>query len=871
MYISQILNDYLNKHKVYNLIHYSFDDTSDGEVMHPLFIVTQHIIDSLIVQGYKRIGIVLPDNECGVMPMIVGKYFSNLLDETDYARCVLDSIEVGQHVRLGKAVVEFLGIDKINNKIRFRTDRNNPIEIECPINGLHHMFEKTEGAISSYKIWYAAQAEARNKIANSDGLIYELKAKRTSLQKTLMVLAAKNAFKEYVEQLYINKQSFDDVVSYGELNLNNDSKYELYNKGRLDCLPAISVSSKMEEIYYLLKDSEHRNEVFAVFSMVEKFDEVISNLDTLKKVLKFNLPFVAFVPESEFENCPMLLDMGFEMWHWKPSTMKSESLLVDLNLGTARSKKDIFGGLSERVNRAALSEFKLETVTNRMLRDLVYSIKELSQLASDGDSCLRHFVRRVWNFHNKLTYAICPIKEVVKSSFENELLEIVFLWEEQKRFYVKQQIETVADSILNRFDLLVSIEKSLKMKKIEDFIVQHKNADKSMLLLLPDKYEFIDETTEYFKSIQGGIDLRVSTLSNFYKQQDKEFASVDYLIVPWFDKREYLRIKQTYCYEYLTYVLYDFENKWREHYVKKFDECIPHETVKSVANEVRFNSEEILEKPIDDVFITETDSCDDISDYNTPSAIIRSTFVGTGVSQSSTNAVECIPVLLTKDKIAYFYPSHDVIDVTLLVDGESDRPIKKEATKLKKGDKILIRQSDKDIVKEKADELMAIHKEQNLRSKAEIWSVLLNAYAKNKTVSEVCTGLNAEGGECTLQQVRYWLSGEVIMPRDKDVLIAIGIAASNDLEIKALCDEYLNSIEQICAAGQKIQSYHQQAGKWLTNELKNKANEIKLINMSDDPSGEILGIGDIYIYTVEDVLEKELIERGKINKIEDMY
>ena len=154
-------------------------------------------------------------------------------------------------------------------------------------------------------------------------------------------------------------------------------------------------------------------------------------------------------------------------------------------------------------------------------------------------------------------------------------------------------------------------------------------------------------------------------------------------------------------------------------------------------------------------------------------------------------------MLLSEEKIAYFYPTHDVIDVTGLSKGDIDRPTKKDAIKLKRGDKILIRQSDKDIIREKADILMAQKGENDLRAQTEIWSTLLSVYAEHKSIVDVCRALNNEGGECTFQQVRYWLSGETIMPREKEVLIAIGIVASRVPELEEMCEKYLNVIDSI--------------------------------------------------------------------------
>ncbi len=884
MLVSQILEDYYKKYPIYKSIKFSVDSKCESENIHPLLILSQYIIDKLLSEGNNRVAIVLPDDECNVIPLIIAKYFSNIQNELDYAGNVLEDIDVGQHLRLGKAVVEFGGIiDTEEEKRRLRikderkyikliTGRKDQTTVYCPLNGVHYLFEKTEGALSLFAKWREARAEAESKLENTNSIITTLGVKRTTVRKTIALLSPKNDFKEFIETLYVNGQELENTITCGEIDLDSPSGFKLYNKGKLDCLPSISIMSKIEELYYLLKkDKSIEKQIFAIFSTIEKFDEIVNNPDTFKRILKYDIPFITFVSESEFENFPLLTDYGFELWHWKPSTMKSDALLVGEDKINVLNKKNIYGRFAERVNMAALSDFKLEIANNKKLRNLLRLISSLSTNLRDADNVLHQFVRRTWKFFNVLSTLICPIIGNVKEKLEMEFNEIREIWNTQKHFYSGQTIEKNVDEIFLNFTALLSEEKTAKLLQIEQFIFSINLQHKSVLVLLPDKYQFFKETFKYLSAIKGDGNIRFEYLQNFYSKIEKAYGKVDCLLVSWFDKDEYVHIKQSYCYENLCFVVYDFENKWRERYVMKIDECIPHDNIKHIAEKIDFSQEDIFDKPLDRVFVEGTKELDDISDYNISNTIIRSTFNHAGIDENLAEAIECVPIVLSNEKIAYFYPTHDVIDVTALARGDSDRPIKKNAVKLKKGDKILIRQSDKDIIKEKADILMAQNGESNLRSETEIWNTLLGIYANNRPIANVCKALNSEGGECTFQQVRYWLSGETIMPREKDILVAIGMVASNIPELKELSEKYLNLIDSIYIAGQKVRSYHQRAGRWLTGELKNKALEIKTIANKHTPQDEVDGIGEIYVYTVEDVLSQEITIRGKINKIEDLY
>lgn len=110
------LEDYYKCYPIYEHIKISLFKKAEGESLHPLYVATQKIIDQLIEAGNKRIAIVLPDDDCDVIPQLILKYFSNVQNMPEYAGSVLEEVVAGDHLRLGKAVVEFLGIDKLEKK-----------------------------------------------------------------------------------------------------------------------------------------------------------------------------------------------------------------------------------------------------------------------------------------------------------------------------------------------------------------------------------------------------------------------------------------------------------------------------------------------------------------------------------------------------------------------------------------------------------------------------------------------------------------------------------------------------------------------------------------------------------------------------------
>jgi len=136
----------------------------------------------------------------------------------------------------------------------------------------------------------------------------------------------------------------------------------------------------------------------------------------------------------------------------------------------------------------------------------------------------------------------------------------------------------------------------------------------------------------------------------------------------------------------------------------------------------------------------------------------------------------------------------------------------------------------------------------------------LSEYSEGKKVQDIVKDLESEGVECSIQQIRNWLMGETIRPNDINVIGAIAKVSGNM--------KLLSEMTVIYDAGGRVQEYHRKAGRWLSNELKNRSKEIEAIYTSGNTLGRVTGIGDVRLYTVEEILPKEFVSRNRINTME---
>lgn len=873
MTIKKLLEEYKSKYPIFSKLQLSKNNSNGKgptETLPPFLQFTTYLIEKFISEGKRRIGIVLPGEEIPLLPLFVSnclKEVSSLEPESTNNVNILSSCEKGQHLRIGKVVVEFIGIE--GDKVKFKLGRSEKDSLESSyiIGSWTGMLEKTQGALSKTD---TALQELRNLQNYAKTDVYQQNQSilnmRSACNKTKIIIAKKNYAKEELNQLLIENCSMDGLLAYGEIDLESDNHFKLYNHGRLDCLPWITISSKLKELVRLLKDNDFDNsKIESLYFMPDKIEEIFSNTDNFEFILKKNIPTIIFFNESSFRDFQYFSDCGFTFWHWKLSTLRNNSFKIP----KTSCNGSIYGELNSKINNALIAGFDVICGKNEVLTENLQLLKKISfEIKEDNKLEIKQVLRSCWGLQN--TFVRAPLFNEVTLDIITELLNSTKeKWDQIQYLYKGLFVEQLFVNIFENFNTLLVNKVDIKQDLITAYI--DNNRKKRIVLLISGNNTDAERYQGYLFVKYPDRDIKVYSLNKFYDLPFEKKKNIDVLLVSWFEYSEYIRIKQTMCYKKLIFILYDFENRWRKNLCSFINTCLPHEDIKNSAKLANINISELSNTPIDLRDEIEEDSgiYKDISEYNFGATLIKST-ISNNTNQNLSDAIECIPVLLSNNKIGYFHPEHSIIEISRIND-EDDVPGRIAAKELRKGNKILIRLRGKDIVREKADELMHEEKEDNLRAKTESWYKLLLQYSSGKSASQVLKKLTKYGSTCTIQQIRYWLLGETIIPSEKATLTAIGKAAMDAENITVDVNAYLNSLDNIMEAGKKVQTYHRAAGRWLTKELKTKTSEIREISESDSQTGIINGIGEVQIYTVEDILEKTLVTRSVINHVEDLY
>lgn len=854
MLFDDLLNEYLEKYPIHKVLNYCSDDRPVADTLPLLLLANQAVVNSMLEIGKNRIAIVLPDDELNILPLLVAFYFEKVKYDPDYSGNIFDDIESGQHIRIGDAVAEFIRLNKDDNTIVIKygtnTSRSTPVELTAPASEYRFYMEKTDSALSSISTWNRSITKLKQRVKTFDkNDVRILKGKRSTLNKTIMFLAGKGTFVNDIKSLRVCEESLDKIITYGEVDNDIDGGHRLLNRGQLDCKPAISVASKLHEIRKALRNPEVLTSTSTIVVSQEKYSEIVDNIDTLKKCLKAGIPFIVFVPEREYESYKVLDDLKFSLWHWDTSLLKASDAFYN---NDPVSGSSIFYEFSQKINSAIKSSVSVAICDSDMLALMRNKIRVISNALKEENSDLHRLVMQAYKFHRILSNFVHPGNETILEKMNEALIEMEELWNKNKDALYGREVYEEVNHVLELAKALLHSGKNGKATAMQDFLEDRKT--QPTVVLFPDRFDLIDD---YRTLLQEQYNVDVYNLNEFLAESRKYNYHIENVVVTWFSASDFLLIKQTYCYDTLHLILYKFEDNWRKIFNYQYDTGFATEAIVERTKEIGITLDETVETDVIESHIFE-----EYDEHNFENDVIKEMICTESTSSEAADSVETIPILLSPEAVAFFSPNHELIDVTSLCMGRTSLSEKKDAAKLNRGDLILIRQSSRDIVYEKADELLQKDKMIDLRSLSSKWVERLERYSSGKEAVEVMDAFAEKGVECSIQQIRYWLLGDTICPSDKNVLIAIA---------ELCCDEeFLASVDEVYAAGKTVQEYHRKAGRLISRELKSRAGEIADIYKSANRSGNVEGIGNVQIFRVEDILEREYVNRVRVNRVEEV-
>ncbi len=831
--------------------------------VHPISLINAKLINDIIIEKNNTV-IILPNRYYSV-------YWASYLSLLIQIRNNYQSSEKFERYKHGqkllfnnKLVVEF---------IKFLTNGGLSIKTSDAKVTIHNEFKGLLKAIDSQR-----------PLSNTRRLLRQLNAAESELNpldkilkistmgdtsfyrnKTYLLGKTMSGYEFFTNRI-INGQSIDDIINVGKISYNGQSS--AIGTGQAAFFN-ILLSHDLMKLRDYLETNENPEEDGIVVADSASF--ITSDLGSFADITeKYMYPFIVFSDASDIEEANQLKSYGFKYWLWTENALKS--------LPENSNVHSYFSQISDSVTKNINITLTVNECKCNELEKIISFLNRIEKRAPDDNIFLKQDLSKLYGLALLFTrMEAFPNIDFLK--IINEKINDVENNIEKHSIFVKTELTDLIKSCVENIKKITDNPENFmgdKINKINNYIVENK---KRKIYLLVRQHEHIDMVKDYWKNkLHKKIFNKITFLSLIELMNDsiyKQFNGIDssLIICGWLNKNNMQRIIfNQIAFSDLQLFFYKYESDWYGFSMNYWSKLYSSMNIsEELIEKYQINEESNVTYSIFSVHEKSTSNKND--DIFKLEKRIRSysNFQYKG-SDNSTH-VKTRKLSFSSDKIMFATESHVffIINEHEHIHNNENLIDFKTRDKLKFGDRVILSRAEKQILKEKADELLANDGLSESRQLASLWkSALLDFFILNDhNTGKVRKKLSDAGCLINIVTLRGWLFDETrIGPRNENHLDVISSLTNNS--------DFIYQLDNVKKSIRMIRSYHQKAAFAIKRDfIKNlstvfQSSDLEMLESNDyyetniDPYGKI-----VILKLIGSDLSNEYIDLQFVNKLID--
>ncbi|MDD4382540.1 MAG: DrmE family protein [Candidatus Shapirobacteria bacterium] len=767
----------------------------------------------------------------------------------------------GQKLLINGVVVEFVG-EENNPSYGYRfiirywnDDKKHPgyitDHIPCENNQMFEMADQN-CEISSYsKVVKALLGLEESSVVTNDILGINFRNTISRFERNVILVSGIGETKRFAEMNTVNNVLVSELFPWGKLDYTGDTTALFYKeKAKPNCI----ISSNMFGIEeYISKKGKNYGII------IDGIDKCTDNLQQLDDLIDSGNRIVVFCDRNELDEAnKYLINRDFLVWSWDKKMIAG--LTSTLSIG------DINKSFNTQLKNYSELGIKVLKSNNPIIEELINISSPVLKINPEDSGLINKFKFNL----------LSAINEIIRLGFipDNEYLTS-FL---KKLEELKKEYGLISNMASN--DTRVGLTKILDMLtnlKINDFAHPESKANKIIswfnnlsgddknkkyITIFDDLNPARLHQDHFANSIDKEIKLETIAFEDFIISHNFEEDAV--IFTGWPGKKKMKIISNINAAKNMLFFLYPQEQKWFNSYIRntekysfgkneldKFAEYLDVpviEELKTALTEYSDQTENII--GIDD--ITEAQDTLLISSYLPD-------------DNECNNPIPSKLVVFNRDYFWYSTENHRFIVITDLIANCTDGQIKTSRPEgLHVGDTVLIRESNKDLIREIAEIDLKNRDEEWAIEKSKVWKDALKTEYKKQyeNIFRLISVLREAGCNRQVQTIKLWLFED-----DR-----IGLRDEKDLEYIAKATgskEMINNLDKIREAIHLVRAAHLRAGDTLAKELLNRLPDV--LNGTGNKIRSSIDLGEYgtafllkVIVVADDYID---IESIKVNKL----
>lgn len=787
-----------------------------------------------------RAAITLPETNYSLPLLIIFDCLTSVLNGNNIAARTYSK---GQKLKFGTCIVEYIG-EKQHPNIRRKQIHVKLSDVEIGIDPIYSKYlhkTDTNRTLSPQKTYLTNKKKINEKLNISDVsdesqlIIQELFANKTNIEKPVLLLDSPSCFFNVIEKIKIKGEPVLNflIVARGD----EKGCWKIENSGQFDCIPAIILASDLYIMHKLLKGNPEleKSPIYINGTNLRSIDSYLDSYDQISA--RKNSVFLVSDYVSLFDLSVLFKRTGFDFF--QPKEYENKKISQPKNI-IDHSFRNLF-----------TKQWKIDTYDHPGIEKCFNDLRFIRDTASKF-VYLNDLYRILNSVFFNILHTCYPLSVEQRLKFVDEI-EKGFKNVASEKNYIDQatyrQLEQTVELTLS---LLNDKQELPKIQKIKELLLSQ--PEKHFYLVVRESQEEKERANNYWTSFcsenqLSGI-ISILTLSEYIKEP------VDSAIITRWFKKEKMRniIFSFYKSEELLLLCYPetiFYDAFIESSKKMFHDIkIPIKGNSYIGNFLK----------------SEIGSCSDgypdeeLEDFEPSDKTIKIRKYQIAPQEKSGNGIEVIPISFTDGSLLFCKPLKKLIVVNMSQDGSDQAFSEKKAEELHENDVLVFRDSQSDIIREIADNILIKEGQENLRKMAELWKFHFQSRFQQKPFDKTQRLLRRLGCKRNYLTIKNWINDEdIIAPESLDDIKLIAKSINNN--------EMLTKAQEIIDAAKSVRSVHVQAGRILSERLKTTLHE-DLMNLFDNDGTveyNIPDIGNINLLKIDSIEGKILINPKDVN------
>ena len=791
---NKIASDLLNSSTAYDNLQLSFPGNDINVFLPKIIKLTLKLLEDAWSKGIYNTIVVYPEKTYLPYLTVIFQTFSSILSGNQDNNNDFNTLQKGQRLKIDNHVCEFISSNKERIWVKWADDNNNSyLKNNLPA------FQKAETKRRLSK--FPGKLLSMN---NNFSVIDILKQNLSFQKNSIIYVTSENKFTKTTCDIKLNDHIITELLLLGKIK--TDGTIDILNKGQIDGIPAILFNYDLD--YLNMEQTKNASSLFIDYS-----DNIINTkLPSLDRFLNTGIPITVLTDSTNSFNMQDLENRSFKTLRWDKDSLIPE--LSDEKTDNVINYK-IFNCFNGRIifekcenNDVSVLVKKMINIrnfienTNQNIIDLYWLIYEIVILM------LRNIIAFSYSY-----------KGIISFKLENINIELL----KYKYNLSPEIIKSIQEILLSLHELLKETCKFEKASKTEELI---KLSSYENIIIIISENDDKNEYISYWNSIIEELSVKKSITIMYPMEYSANLHNInaEVIVCAWLGKTKMRNVIFCNNSNSVHILLNNIEKKWKNIHYSEWEKVIKNESRKEFDKAVTT----LDLKVADSVEIKDIEITDDIDNVE---IIIRENKYRKYISQSDeNNTIEAIPITFYGGFIAFFRKTSKVLQVTDLINNPSEdvRDIIKKATEISAGDYIAIRETERSLIRELADEILNREGKKEYREKSSLWKMKLKEKSRYLSIREIHEKLISEGATIDYQTLRIWINDDdFIAPQDKDNLLYIAMA---------LNDAYLiNNIESIFDICKHVKKTHVKAGNEISRKLrKSIAGYLSLPNLRNN-------------------------------------